>query len=394
LLILFPKLNKTAQELIEYAIVKRGEPWIGRFQKLVFSETQSRHHHSLQEVFSKGIEDTIARQWIENGYVNEGWRVLVDRHQNDIVPELIKNLPESFSNQHYIPTLRAMQYLDNAPDTLINEIYSRFRGTMKPMATQDALIAISRVKPGGVASLVSWIGDTPSMLPAYHLYNVLKMYLEWCAEFKMKFMLKTKNGNKFTFIDYIVYSTFYYHRDDHLFAEIISYKPEFAIELVLSEYKKNDIKSKEILSKLKPLNNFNYELFNRMISSELLAPLIPALFSEVLNSLPVEILQKLIDSKYIKFENILWQLSNNSNVDLKKIHIQLLKKIIKYDINIYYFSNVGNMLRSYSREEIFDILNTIYKPKSDNFLFFVRELENIRQERLINENGGFYKYKD
>jgi len=162
----------------------------------------------------------------------------------------------------------------------------------------------------------------------------------------------------------------------------------------LSEYKKNDIKSKEILSKLKPLNNFNYELFNRMISSELLAPLIPALFSEVLNSLPVEILQKLIDSKYIKFENILWQLSNNSNVDLKKIHIQLLKKIIKYDINIYYFSNVGNMLRSYSREEIFDILNTIYKPKSDNFLFFVRELENIRQERLINENGGFYKYKD
>ena len=52
------------------------------------------------------------------------------------------------------------------------------------------------------------------------------------------------------------------------------------------------------------------------------------------------------------------------------------------------------MLRSYSREKIFDILNTIYKPKSDNFLFFVRELEHIRQERLINENGGFYKHKD
>lgn len=287
-----------------------------------------------------------------------------------------------------------MQYLDNAPDTLINEIYSRFRGIMQPMATEYALIAISRVKPGGVASLVRWIVDTPALLPAYHLYKVLKMYLDWCAEFKMELMLKTKNGNEFTFIDHIVYSTFHYHKDEHLFAEIISYKPEFAIELVLSEYKKNDIKSKEILSKLKPLNNFNYELFNRMISSKLLAPLIPALFSKVLNSLPVEIVQKLIDSKYIKFENILWQLSNNSNVNHKKIHIQLLKKIIKDDINIYYFSYVGNMLRSYSREEIFDILNTIYKPKSDNFLFFVRELENIRQERLINENGGFYKHKD
>ena len=394
LLIRFPKLNKTAQELIEYAIVKRGEPWIGRFQKLAFSEKQSRHHHSLQEVFSKEIEDAIARQWIENGYVNEGWRVLVRRHQNDIVPELIKRLPDSFSEQHYIPTLSAMQYLDNAPDTLINEIYSRFRGTMQPMATEDALIAISRVKPGGVASLVRWIVDTPSLLPAFHLYKVLEMYLEWSAEFKIELMLKTQNGNEFTFIDHIVYSTFHYHKDDHLFAEIISYKPEFAIKLVLSEYKKNDIKSKEILSKLKPLNNFNYELFNRMISSKLLAPLIPALFSEVLNSLPVEILQKLIDSKYIKFENILWQLSNNSNVNHKKIHIQLLKKIIKDDINIYYFSYVGNMLRSYSREKIFDILNTIYKPKSDNFLFFVRELEHIRQERLINENGGFYKHKD
>lgn len=148
------------------------------------------------------------------------------------------------------------------------------------------------------------------------------------------------------------------------------------------------------MSKLKPFNNFNYELFHRMISSKLLAPLIPSLFSEVLNALPVEILQKLIDSKYIKFENILWQLSNTSNVDHKKIHIQLLKKIIKDDINIHYFSYVGNMLRSYSREEIFDILNTIYKPQSDNFLFFVRELENIRQERLINENGGFYKDKN
>ncbi len=106
----YNNLSERAQKLIEYAIVDRGEPWIGKLQKIVLSKPLSKNHHHIRDVLSLEINDDTARQWIEKGYVKEGWRVLVSRHQNAIIPELIENLPKTFSNQHYIPTLSAMEY--------------------------------------------------------------------------------------------------------------------------------------------------------------------------------------------------------------------------------------------------------------------------------------------
>jgi hypothetical protein len=321
----FPSMNPQAQDLIAYAVVSRGEPWINKFQRIAFSKEASKHHHKLKETLSLEIDDETARQWIQNGYEKQGWRVLVTRHQNDIIPELIERLPDSFSGLHYIPTLSAMEYLENAPANLIDEIFSRFKGAMQPMAAEDALIAISRVRPQGIASIVKWIVDNPSLLPAYHIKRVMELYLKWAAEYKINFMLKTKNSN-FSFKDHLIYSTFRFHQDDHFFAEILSYNPEFIIELVFTEYANDDVKAKNILSKLQSITNFDSRLFDKMISSKILAPLIPQVFANAFELFPVEYLQQILDSQYIKYEDIMWKLSKTSNINHIVLHTKARKQ--------------------------------------------------------------------
>lgn len=175
----FATMSKRPQELLGFAIAERGAPWIAEFQKIAFAKAGGEHHHKLAEAFSPEIDDATARAWIAAGHDDMGWRVLVARHGNSILPELISSLPKSYGGQHHIPALVHMRHLTSAPKSLIDDLWSRLGSPMQPKAMQDLLQALATVHPEGVASIVAFIRDHPSSLPLYHLGQVLRLYEAW-----------------------------------------------------------------------------------------------------------------------------------------------------------------------------------------------------------------------
>lgn len=126
-----------------------------------------------------------------------------------------------------------------------------------------------------------------------------------------------------------------------------------------------------------------------MINSRILAPLITKVFAKALNLFPLKSINKMEQSPEIKFEDLLYSFSKISSTEHKPIHIKFLNKVIASELNIWHYRYVANMLKTYSYYELLDILNTIYNTQDDKVLLFIRELEIIRGEHLINENGEF-----
>ena len=390
LLIRFSIMDNKSKEYLCFAITKLGDPWIAEFQKIAFSkkkETEDHCYYELERAFSPQIDDNTARQWIENGYDQQGWRVLVTRYGNNIVEELVKKLPISFGGIHYISTLKAMKYLEEAPESIIDEIFSRFESPMEPMTFEDALIAISKVKVAGFASIVNFFMRQPN-IPAYHVKKIIKLYEEWKDKYKIDLKIKTTNSS-IPFKDYLIISCLKNNPNDQSLAEIIAESSDCSIYTVLNIYKEDDIKAKNILNEIKPLTEYNDQLFERMIDSQILSPLITKIFANVLNSFPLRSINKMEQAPEIKFEDLLYNFSKTSNVEHKPIHIKFLNKVISKELNIWHYRYVANMLKSYSHYELLDILNTVYNNRDDKVLFFIRELEIIRGERLINEDGEF-----
>ncbi len=390
LLIRFPIMDNKSKEYLCFAITKLGDPWIAEFQKIAFSkkkETGDHCYHELERAFSPKIDDNTARQWIENGYDQQGWHVLVTRHGNNIVEELVNKLPISFGGIHYISTLKAMKYLKEAPESIINEIFSRFESPMEPMAFEDALVAISRVKATGFASIANFFMRNPN-IPAYHVRKIIKLYEEWKDKYKIDLEIKTLHSS-IPFKDYLLISCFQNNPNDPFLPETIAESSDYSIHIVLNIYKEDDIKAKNILDKIKPLTEYNDQLFERMINSRILAPLITKVFAKALNLFPLKSINKMEQSPEIKFEDLLYSFSKTSSTEHKPIHIKFLNKVIASELNIWHYRYVANMLKTYSYYELLDILNTIYNTQDDKVLLFIRELEIIRGEHLINENGEF-----
>ncbi len=105
LLARFPTMSVKAQEVLGFAIVDRGEPWIAAFQKIAFASGAPQHHHQLLKIASLGIDDGTARRWILQGSAVLGWRVLIARYGAAVIPEMLANLPDTFDRMHNCPAL-------------------------------------------------------------------------------------------------------------------------------------------------------------------------------------------------------------------------------------------------------------------------------------------------
>lgn len=167
-----------AQELLGFAVVDRGPPWLARFQSIALMTGQP-HHHKLVEQPSPEIDDATAHGWIAAGHDEAGWRVLIARNGEAVLPELVAQLPASFADLHYIPALVHMQWLPSAPVTLINELWHRLGSPMQPKAMQDLLNATARIHPQGVPHIVRFMVQQADAIPAHHLNQALGLYGSW-----------------------------------------------------------------------------------------------------------------------------------------------------------------------------------------------------------------------
>lgn len=382
----FEHMGAKSQELLEYAVVERGGIWVSQFQKIAFSAPGKKHHHKLVEIISTDIDDETARKWIATGYDQIGWRVLISRHGEVMLPELVADLPISFDGLHHIPSLANMRFLESAPETLVNEIWSRVKGQIQPKAMQDVLVALSKVEIAGMDSIVRFLINTPDALGAYHIAQALRLYEGWRKRTNTEIRIKTAEG-EFLFQHWIARHCALNNWEPHSTSTMLSEIPELAIDLALNDFKDDQERAAEILSKLKSVKIYHAGLFSRMIAEPKLAALIPRVFADCFDTFPQDTILQAISSPDIDEDELMWRLSATSNPMHRPAHIRLIKRTIAQDINIHHYRYLADMLRGHSRHDVIAILEETTQPRDNNTIWLIRQIESARGELLINEAG-------
>lgn len=386
LLASFPTMGIRAQELLGLAVVERGSPWVARFQRVAL-KTGGSHHHRLAEEVSLEIDDETARAWISAGHDEAGWRVLIARHGEALLPEMVAQLPPSFANLHHIPSLAHMRWLPSAPDTLINELWSRLGSPMQPKAMQDVLNATARVYPVGVPHIVKFIAEQPDALPAYHLRQALLLYEDWRKKFGAELGVKTADGVNHPFPEWIALRSAMNRWEEHFTPEMLALSPVLAVDYVV-RHLADDERTAAVLKALRGNTAYNAALLDRMLATSALAKLIPDVFAGNFDLFPVEAVLRCLSSGDIDQDNLLFRLAATMNPMHRAAHEQLIARVLDGSPNLHHLNYVASMLKAYSREEVMPLIEAAPHVREDCWLWFVRSLEAARGERLIDEGGA------
>lgn len=389
LLARFPFMKPRAQELLGFAVVERGSPWVARYQRVALS-TGASHHHKLAEELSLEIDDETARAWIAAGHAESGWRVLIARHGETLLPELIGELPPSFAGLHHIPALAYMRWLPCAPEMLIDEVWRRLGSPMQPKAMQDVLNAIARVYPVGIPHIVRFIAEQPNALPAYHLRQALLLYEDWQKRSGIALGVKTADGIEHPFSDWIALQSAMNQWEDHFTPELLALSPDLAIKSVVHHL--DDERAAAVLKALKGTATYSAPLLDRMLAVPTLASLVPQVFAEGFDLFPVEALRRCLASTDIDQDRLLYRLAATVNPMHRAVHEELLERTLLCSTKWHELRYVADMLRAYSREEVLQIIDAAPHSREDGWFWFVRLVEVTRGERLINEDGALRHY--
>ncbi|MGC1357754.1 MAG: hypothetical protein WA851_18550 [Xanthobacteraceae bacterium] len=252
---------------------------------------------------------------------------------------------------------------------------------------QDVLNALATVYPEGVASIVRFIADQPDALPSYHLAQALRLYEEWRKKLGAGLGVALPTGETLPFARWIAQYSFFQRWEDHFTPMMLSYSPEPAIEIVLKHLQSEDNKAAAVLHALKNLKSYDAELLNRMLAKPKLAALIPNVFANCFDTFPSEALHRCINSLDINQEMLLFRLAATSNPLHRPVHVELIQRLLGSPINLHHYRYVANMLKAYTHYEVMALLKETVSRENDNSVWFVREVENARGERLINEAG-------
>ncbi|PTV64338.1 MULTISPECIES: hypothetical protein [Pseudomonas] len=386
----FSSMRPRAQELLGFAVVERGSPWVARFQRVALV-TGAPHHHKLAKEFSCEIDDETARAWIAAGHDEAGWRVLIARHREGILPELIRQLPPSFAGIDHIPALAHMRWLPSAPVTLIDEIWGRLGSPMQPKAMQDLLNATAQVYPVGIPHIVRFIVEQPNALPGYHLRQALMLYRDWQKRSGAMIGVRALDGIEHPFPDWIALYSVISRWEDHFTPELLTLTPELAIECVVHHL--DDNRAAAVLKSLKGVTAYSTPLLDRMLAVPSLAELIPQVFAESFGLFPIDALERCITSGDIDQKSLLYRLAATANPLHRAIHEGLLERVLACPPEWHDLRHVADMLRAYSREEVLQIIDAVSYGRKDCWFWFVRLVEATRGERLINEDGAVRHYQ-
>lgn len=382
----FSGMSPGAQELLGYAVVEKGGRWVSRFQRIAFASTAGSQHHKLAETVSLDIDDETARLWIAAGNFENGWRVLLKRNGKALASELVGALPETFDGLHDIKPLACLQYMDDAPEILIEELWGRVRGHMQPKAMQDVLLALAKVEPNGVASIVRFIINHPGSLPSYHLSLALRLYRDWEKKFEMAVMVEF-GGVNMSFPQWAIVSGLRLGKDQHFMSTMLSRAGDIAGPIILRELKDDRGRLEAVLNNLEGLSTYDQELFRWMITTPKLAKLIPKVFSQCLNEFPLDSLKLLIDSTDVDQESLLLKLSDTSNPLHRPVHEELVRRVLSEGVNLWHYRYVAKMLRCYSRYEVLNMLKELASIREEESIRLIRCIGDARGELMIREDG-------
>ncbi|WP_157967374.1 hypothetical protein [Paraliobacillus zengyii] len=403
---MFEKFNSYPphiQELLLYAFRDLDESWMVRFQENYLSTGDHHVFHLLFEKVYVAITDNKAEEWTQNQnerVQTHGWKTLVKKHQNAIVPRLIENLPESFNNVSFVPTLKAIQELNEPPTYIVDELWKRLRGQIQPTLMQDMLYALAMVYPIGIASIVGQLKDNPHFLPDYHLYRFLQLLKEWSQRSGTHLRVKTANGDE-EFPEYLLLNRLATRDSDHFLAHAIKV-----------------VNSNRILDFLVPrIEAGNANLYSLLIKSGGPATYHPAiatyvmgfptdksvanmfqLFSSCWHTFPetklIEMLDKIIESddkqdNLFKFIN---QISKHPQETYQAFHKRLLDVLFKLpEIHNHPYRDMASILTNYSTDILTELLEPFLSENRPQTLWLIRLIESNSETKLIDEEGQWIK---
>jgi len=381
----FAQMTPIGQELLSYAIVQRGAPWISKFQKAVFAVPPSPRNTALADVVAAEIDDATARAWIAAGNVEPGWAVLISRHGQAMLPELIADLPTVYGDLHVVPALVQIGRLDGSPVTLIHELWRRFDPPVQPKVLQDLIYATATIQPEGVTFLVRFAVE--QRLPLYHLDQVVEVYLDWRDRSGMTMMVDLPTGGRLDFLSFAVMSAVLMW-EGHFAAQIVNRVPTLAVDVILTKLGGDEEKIQQILVGLKGLKTYEPALLELMLSRPHFASSIPAVFAEAFENFPAEAVERCLSAPSVDQGQLMFRLGATSNPLHRSAHVVLIDRTIQQPLDLHHCRYVANMLRAYPRAEVVSMLARAQGVASDAWLWLTREVEAARGQRLIDENGN------
>jgi len=400
LLARFPSMSNRAQELLGMVIPELGEAWVAEFQKVAFAAPGAQHHHRLADAVSLLIDDATARQWIARGYYHTGWKVLIARHGVSLLSELLNELPASFGGQQRLPALEVIGLLKDIPASFVEQLDRRVFNNITqqlgilPKVGESLIEAAAAVKPMGMAWLVRQCLSNPEIFGAYHAKLFLSEYIDWSRETGMKIDVGSEEV-PIPFEVWYALTRFVHTWDEHMSPEALRLLPSVAVSTVIGPFSNDDDKALKILSRFEGWTAYNHALFERMIGSAMLAPLITKVFSDVLNLVPPNQLLRVVESENLKKIDLFYALRSATAPSFRESHFVLVKRVIFGPPNLHNVRSVANMFRSYGREA----LHVFFQPllsqegfaESDSLHWLLREISIVRRELLIDEQGRLLK---
>ncbi|SDC62231.1 hypothetical protein SAMN05216345_10338 [Cupriavidus sp. YR651] len=395
LLACFPEMETRAQHLVGMAVKEMSEPWIGRFQRVAFAAEGHTHHNGLRDLVSLDIDDVTARDWIARGYYEQGWRVLIARHGNDVLPELIAELPDSFGGHQHLPALEAISFFEDLPSEILDEVSRRLYNPttqslgISPKVGETIIFVAAQVQSVGVPWLVRQY-LSGFRLGAYHGRLLLERYLTWSKQTGIRLGAATPVSNAPFEVRFA--RQFVDNWEKHFSAQVLKLVPEVAIEAVLQPFADDDEKAAQILEAVGSLQQFDQRLLDRMMASSTLMPLIPKVFGNVINELPPEQLLIFAKSGALNIDRLLHDLRSASDPSFYETHLELLNVVVSSPLNLHNVRYVANMFRNYATDVLLIHLEQLLSaPRkehlSDNLQWLLREIGEIRRELLVNEDG-------
>jgi hypothetical protein len=382
----FAAMPAEVREQLEYAVVQRGEPWLGRFQIMAFGGQVPGAHYVLSQEVSRQIDDATARRWIASGRVVEGWRVLIERRGNEIVPELVDALPESFDGEHVIPALEALRFLKDPPDDLADALWRRVRGTLQPRAAEFLIYALAPILRRGVPSLVAQFARNPFFMTPYHFVRFLATLGKWQSDTGLSFRVR-ENGRDVEFLEWIVWRRAAEDRKDELFRSRLVGLQNVLPRALLARFDDDPALCAELITLSGKAGPYHKGLVDYLLSNPALAPTIPRLFGETLNTFPEVALLRVLDVPGVDFRQLLTAIAAAPSSSHPQVHRRIARRALGGEFDPWLYRDVAKALRGHSREALLKLLKEVCTPSSDKDLWLIRETETASGELLVTERG-------
>lgn len=387
------------QELLLYVLIETGDERLGKLQSMLLEGDLKEKYHKLYEKVYTVVSDDKAREWTKsenNNLSGYGWSVLAKRHQNAILSELISNLPGSFSDLHYIPSLEAMKQLNSPPESIVSELWKRITGTIQPRVLECVLDILSKTMPTGIPSVIGVLQNNPRFLPTYHLARFVNYLKEWQAKTGMRFRTSSKLG-EMDLSEFLLVENFKNNPGDYFLVKlIIEEGTPITLDYLVGYLEKNKANVLSVLQNTYDLKCYHEGIVLLLLSlpnNEGLRYIIN-LFRNAFYTFPEDIMIQIFEvidkcnnrnellDLFIRF------ISLNPSMQHKNLHTRLLSLImLSTNTDLQKYRDIATILAIYPIELIQNMIQAYLNESNYNAIWVIRNLEINIKKLLINENG-------